>query len=150
MGMPAASNVVWTGRLPPAVSSILTESIPTEGGSLIDQPIGEGRGQIGMSRMTVMFGSPVPVPTGREQHSPAGDVVSVEDVGGDGTFSGETNTIEIGDAFEGKFREIEAVVKSVGRSVEVGPGVGNNSDLTDLEFGPLLVSLPRGHAGQKV
>ena len=144
---------MWTGRVRSAVSSMLSESMPTERGAGLGEELGGVRGQERVA-LEILVGSPVrsqPVWTSTalprtsspskasRVDGPAGRRVDADD-----------ERREVRELLQRQFGEVLAVGEAVERRVEVGAGVGDHLDLADVELGAGGVDLPRRFARQEV
>ncbi len=136
MGISAASNIVWIGRSPVRVSSMLTESMPTTAAPRSTSSLAAACPEERVARVAVALGAPVLRPTRVHEHCPSSDVEPGELLLVDLLRSGrvDQHARDSGDASEVEAGQVVTVGEAVKRGVEVGAGVGHHVDAADLEL----------------
>jgi len=151
IGMPAASSVLCAGRAPSAVSSMLSESMPTSAAPCSASQAAASAVRYGWP-VPYAVGAEVPVPAGVDEHRPPGDVVRQQrgpvDRPGRGPGHPDHHAVEVGHPGEREGGEVGAVAVPVERAVEVGARVPHHRDPVDGELGARRVVGARLLPGQ--
>ena len=101
----------------------------------------------------ILVGAPVLVPTGRHQHSFAGNFEALEVIKADLSLPGghaHHHCIEISQALQRQLRQIQTVGVAMKRRIHIGSRIGHHLDFADVEFRSGGIAGSRRFAAQVV